>query len=587
MQRRLTTLLAADLVGYSRLMAADEEGTANRLRHLRDTVILPGLAAGDGRLIKTMGDGLLAEFPSPVAAVRTVTRLLAELAAHEANQPEDRRMRFRVGINLGDVIIDGDDVLGDGVNIAARLESLAPPGGLCISRSVHDQVRGKVEAEFTSLGPQMVKNIPDPVEVWRAELETTAPVPKTETLRPTIAILPFDNMSSDPDQEFLADGIVEDVITELSRFRALFVIARNSTFAYKGTHKDIRQIARELSVRYVVEGSVRRAGNRLRVTAQLIEAETGRHIWADRWDRTMEDLFDLQDELTRAIVSCVEPELGAHERAMARAKPTDSLTAWELFQRANAAYLGATEEGYANCLEWCTRAIEIDPNFALPHSLLGRLHWYRLLMRRAPDVEAEIRTGLAHAYRAIEIDDREELGWVALTCLLSYASREADARAALKKAESLNPNNAIVSLARCIFCLFQSEPEAERMEASARKALSQSPRDPNAWAYQAFIAHGLALKHGNLRAPEVREAYEAAAAYDNSESWASFMCAVCNIAQGRSEQAKKYLDRAMEMQPDLTLDIWKVGYNSSVSKILALQHMDDMEALVPMGLPRE
>lgn len=587
MQRRLTTLVAADLVGYSRLMAADEEGTANRLRHLRDSVILPGLAAGEGRLIKTMGDGLLAEFPSPVAAVRTVTSLLAKLAAHEADQPEDRRMRFRVGVNLGDVIIDGDDVLGDGVNIAARLESLAPPGGLCISRSVHDQVRGKVEAEFTSLGPQMVKNIPDPVEVWRAELATTAPVPKTETLRPTIAILPFDNMSSDPDQEFLADGIVEDVITELSRFRALFVIARNSTFAYKGTHKDIRQIARELDVRYVVEGSVRRAGNRLRVTAQLIEAETGRHIWADRWDRTMEDLFDLQDELTRAIVSCIEPELGAHERAMARAKPTDNLTAWELYQRANAAYLGATEEGYVNCMEWCTRAIEIDPNFALPHSLLGRLYWYRLMTRRASDVEAEIRTGLFHCHRAIEIDDREELGWVALTCVLSYAGREADARAALKKAEALNPNNAIVSLARCIFSLHQSKPEAERMEASARKALSQSPRDPNAWAYQAFIGHALLIKHGGMHATEVREAYEASAAYENAESFTPFICAMCNVAQGRTERAKRYLDRALEMQPDLNLSNWLVAYTNPLVEFINSRHRAELESLVAMGLPRE
>jgi TolB-like protein len=302
---------------------------------VRKELIQPELAAAKARLIKTMGDGLLVEFPSPVAAVRASLVIQKSMVERESRQDKAVRLQFRIGINLGDVIINGDDILGDGVNVAARLESLAPPGGICISRAIHEQLRGKTDAVLTALGPQDVKNMPDPVEVWRVEVDgfEAAPTRQKPAVAPSIVILPFDNMSSDPEQEFLADGIVEDVTTELSRFRTLTVIAKNSAFSYKGTPKDVREIARELEVKYVVEGSVRRAGDRLRVTAQLIEAETGGHLWAERWDRTMADLFDVQDELTSAIVSGFEPELGAHERILSRKKPTGNLTAWELAQK--------------------------------------------------------------------------------------------------------------------------------------------------------------------------------------------------------------------------------------------------------------
>ena len=281
-------------------------------------MIDPALAEAGGRIVKTMGDGLLVEFGSPVAAVRAALLVQRAMAARETG-PEDQRLTFRIGVNLGDIVIDGDDILGDGVNVAARLETLAPAGGLCISRAVHDQVRGKLDAVLTPLGPQPVKNMPEPVEVWRVEIEGVEP---TSTVRPgaqpSIAVLPFDNMSRDADQDFLADGIVEDVISELSRFRDLTVIARNSSFSFRGQALDIRKIAQELGVRYVVEGSVRRSGDRLRLTAQLIDASDGSHLWAGRWDRTMADLFDLQDELTQAIVTAVAPEISAHERALAR-----------------------------------------------------------------------------------------------------------------------------------------------------------------------------------------------------------------------------------------------------------------------------
>lgn len=335
MDRKLTTILAADLAGFSRLMAADEEDIINRMRAARKEIIDPTIATCGGRIIKTMGDGLLVEFASPVQALRSALGMQREMHAHETTEVEASRLKFRIGINLGDVVIDGEDVLGDAVNIAARLESLAPVGGICISRAVFEQVKGRIDAEMTTLGPQAVENMPEPVDVWRVEVEGAEASKPAQVAaeRPSIAVLPFANMSADQDQEFLADGIVEDVTTELSRFRSLMVIARNSTFAYKGASQDVRRIGKELGARYVVEGSVRRGGNRLRVTAQFIEASSGMQVWAGKWDRTLEDIFDLQDELTHAIVTAVEPELGAHERRLARARPTDSLTSWELCQR--------------------------------------------------------------------------------------------------------------------------------------------------------------------------------------------------------------------------------------------------------------
>jgi adenylate cyclase len=281
-ERRLTTIMAADLVGYSRLMAADEEGTISRLRDARTYVIDPAIMEGGGRIVKTMGDGLLVDFPSPVLAVRAALLMQRNLISRESPQREDRRLRFRIGIHLGDVVIDGDDILGDCVNITARLETIAPAGGICISRAIYDHVQGKIEAGMTWLGPQSVKNIPEPIDVWQVEVDGTAPSPVrlSGQERASIAVLPFQNFSATPDQDFFVDGLVEDVITELGRFRWLFVIARNSTFAYKGTAKDVRKIARELGVRYVVEGSVRRSGDRLRITVQLIDALSGAHIWA-------------------------------------------------------------------------------------------------------------------------------------------------------------------------------------------------------------------------------------------------------------------------------------------------------------------
>jgi len=589
MDRRLTTVVAADLVGYARLMAADEEGTITRLRAARAEVIDPAIAEAGGRIVKVMGDGLLMEFPSPVAATRCALAVQKAMAERETG-PEDMRLRFRVGVHLGDVVIDDEDLLGDGVNVAARLESLAPPGGICISRTVHDQIRGKVEAPLTALGPQMVKNIPDPVEVWRVELGgVVAPIasPAAKAERPSIAVLPFDNMSRDPDQEFLADGIVEDVITELSRFRQLLVIARNSTFAYKGARKDVREIAKELGVRYVVEGSVRRAGERIRVSAQLIEAATGAHLWAERWDRTLADLFDLQDELTRAIVTGVEPELGAHERALARRKPTKSLTAWELCQKGYSEFVTYSDAGFMAAYDLYHEAERADPNFALVQALLARWYWIWIGSGRAVEPETELRRGLAHAKRAIELDDRLDAGYFALGVLLAMSGREKDAENALETATALNSNHAVLFHARAMATLFRAEPDADAIEENARTALRVNPKDPLAWAFHFMIGHAGLIRGLDATDPNIREAYQSACRFANADYFPFLASAICNAADGRRDAAHRYLGEALARRPELTRAMWARAFRFPVWSRMVEAFGPGLDVLVTLGLPRE
>jgi adenylate cyclase len=330
--RRLAAILAADVAGYSRLMGADEEGTHHRLRAHFAQLVEPKISEHKGRTVKNTGDGLLAEFASVVDAVRCAAEIQRAMIDCEAGLPEDRRIRFRIGINLGDVIAEDNDIFGDGVNVAARLEALAEPGGICISRTVRDQIRDKLPYSFEDLGEQSVKNIARPVRVYRfgvgaptgpstepphAAVKASLPLPD----KPSVAVLPFANMSSDPEQEFFADGISEDVITALSRYPSLFVISRNSSFTYKGRSVDVKQIGRELGVRYVLEGSLRKSGNRIRVTAQLVEAETGRHVWAERYDRELADIFAVQDEITEAVTIAVAPSIREAELQRAMRKP--------------------------------------------------------------------------------------------------------------------------------------------------------------------------------------------------------------------------------------------------------------------------
>jgi TolB-like protein len=320
MQRRLAAILLTDMVGYSRLIGLDEEGTIAGQKSHREEIIDPNISGHAGRIVKTTGDGVLVEFPSVVAAVQCAVEVQQAIGGSEADVPEQRRIRYRIGINLGDIVIDGEDILGDGVNVAARLEGLAKPDGICISGNVHDQLAGKMDAAFEDAGEQTVKNIARPVHVWRWKTDAAKEALPEIALpdKQSIAVLPFVNMSGDPEQEYFADGMTEDIITGLSRFRSLFVIARNSAFAYKGKSPDVRVVGRELGVRYVLEGSVRRSGTRIRITGQLVDAETGNHLWAKRYDRELADIFAVQDEVTEAIVAAIAPEIDDLERERAQ-----------------------------------------------------------------------------------------------------------------------------------------------------------------------------------------------------------------------------------------------------------------------------
>ncbi len=584
MERRLTTIVAADVVGYSRLMAADEEGTIQRFRTLKTEVIDPEISKAGGRLIKTMGDGLLIEFPSPVAALRAAIAVQDFVIKNETAKPAELRMQFRVGINLGDVVIDGDDILGEGVNIAARLESLASPGGICMSRSVYDQVKSKTDASLIALGPQQVKNIPHPIEVWQIGGDARIAQDKGSD-RPSIAILPFDNLSSDPDQAFLADGIVEDVTTELSRFRTLDVIARNSAFAYRGKSTDIRQIAAELDARYVVEGSVRRAGNRLRVTAQLIEAATGSQLWAERWDRTLDDLFDVQDELTSAIVSGVEPELGAHERAVVRRKPTENLTAWELCQKGYYEFTKYTDESYASAFELYQLAVAADPDFALPHAYLGRWYWVQIVTGRTKDVAADVKTGIDHAQTAVALDNRLELGYASLGVLSAIAGYEEDAVAALDAGERMNGHNAVLQFARTHVCLYQKEPDTAAMERAARLAIKLSPKDPLAWGFWFNLGNAYMLRDFDISDAMAGEMFEKSCRFPNSDFMTFLAAAFHSAAVGKKDAASRYLETAMLRKPGLTAEKWRSLFPFPTFPKYVEACESALQILIELGLP--
>ena len=387
-ERRLAAILAADVAGYSRLMGADEEGTHERLRAHLAQLVDPKIREHRGRTVKNTGDGLLAEFPSVVDAVRCAAEIQRGMIDREPEVPEQWRIMFRIGINLGDVISEEHDIFGDGVNVAARLEALAEPGGICLSRVVRDQVRDKLDYTFEDLGEQQVKNIARPVRVYRVR-DTSAgksPIAPAPALplpeKPSIAVLPFANMSGDPEQDYFADGMVEEIITALSRIRWLFVIARNSTFTYKGQAVDVKQVGRELGVRYILEGSVRKGGNRVRITAQLIDATNGTHLWADRFDGSLEDVFELQDEVATNVAGVIEPALQAAETQRSANRPTNDLSAYDLYLRALAAFYQLTKERIFEALSLLEQAIAIDPHYgpalswaAICHVLLVRDGW--------------------------------------------------------------------------------------------------------------------------------------------------------------------------------------------------------------------
>jgi adenylate cyclase len=476
-QRRLAAILAADAAGYSRLMGADEEGTLARLKALRAELVDPTIAGHNGRIVKTTGDGLLVEFASVVDAMRCAVAWQSDMA--DRTQPADTRIEFRIGVNLGDVIIDGDDIFGDGVNIAARLEAMAEPGGICISRTVLTQTRGKLDFPVADLGEQALKNIAQPVHVFRvlaqetAMPETALPLPE----KPSIAVLPFQNMSGDPEQEYFADGIAEDVISLLSKSRGLFVIARNSTFTYKGRAIDIKAVGRELGVRYVLEGSVRKAANRVRVTAQLIEAATGGHLWAERYDRDLTDIFAVQDEITASVSAAILPTMERSERERASRKPPESLDAWECYHRGMWHFSKVEAAENALALRFFERAIELDPGFAAAHAALSSaLANQAAIFRPQAERQTLLPRSTDHARRAIALDPTSALGHASLARGLMFAGRHEEAISEADLAVSLDPNSALANFAQGFARTFGGRPR-EAVE-PLQTAIRLSPFDP-------------------------------------------------------------------------------------------------------------
>ena len=482
MERRLSAIMATDVVGYTRLIRADEEGTIDALKSLRADLINPKLAEYNGRIVKLMGDGMLAEFASVVDAVRAAVETQVALAEHNADLPQDKRIEFRVGINLGDVMIDGDDIYGDGVNIAARLEGMAEPGGICISGMVYEGVRDRIDTPFEDLGEQEVKNISRPVRVWQwlpgafvPENPTAGDTPLPLPDKPSIAVLPFGNMSGDPEQEYFSDGISEDLTTALSRFDGLFVIARNSAFTYKGEAVDVKRVGRELGVRYVLEGSVRRAGARVRVNAQLIDAEVDRHVWAERFDRQLDDVFELQDDIVARIAATVGPEITLAGIERARSKRPDTLNAWDHYLRAIAAYHKMTKDDVAEAISLLNKAIAAEPDFANAYALLGlcQLHigmhgWVRPARQAFEEARRVTKAAVGLAPSSPETNH-------ALALMLWATGEPEQAITAARRAINLNPNHAeayaVLGLALTFF------GESEEGLTACHRAERCSPRD--------------------------------------------------------------------------------------------------------------
>lgn len=490
-ERKLSAILAADVAGYSRLMGADDEETFLSLTGHRRELLDPSIAAHRGRLVKTSGDGFLAEFASAVDAVRCAVEVQVGMAERNADIAEDRRLEFRIGINVGDVVHQDGDIYGDGVNIAARLEAIAEPGGIWVSQRVQEDAAGKVGLIFEDMGDHALKNITRPVRAYRLRTPGAAnpspsgrpPLPD----KPSIAILPFQNMSGDSEQEYFADGMVEDLITALSRSPSLFVIARNSAFTYKGRTVDVKQVGRELGVRYVVEGSVRKAGNKVRITGQLIDATTGAHLWAERFDGELEDIFELQDQVTSRVVGAISPKLEQAEIERAKRKPTENLDAYDYFLRGMAAFHQYTREKPGEALPLFYKAIELDPNFAAAYGMAARCYSQRKgggwKTDRAQDIAETAR--LARRAGVLGWDDAFALCTAGIALAFVVGDVE-DGAAFIDRALVLNPNLNWGWLFSGWVKVWLGEPEVA-IEREAR-AMRLSPQDPHYFHMQTATA---------------------------------------------------------------------------------------------------
>ena len=557
--RRLAAIFAGDIAGYSRLMGVDEEGTLRQLKAHRKELVDPKITEHRGRIVKTTGDGMLVEFVSVVDAVRCGVDIQRGMAERNSGLPADKRIEFRIGINVGDIISDSNDIYGDGVNVAARLEALADPGGIMVSRTVHDQVRDKLSFGFKDMGEQPVKNIARPIGVYQVSLiENTAPITVKDAevaakievssaARPSIAVLPFANISGDPEQEYFADGISEDIITGLSKLRWFFVIARNSSFAYKGKAVDVKRVSRELGVRYVLEGSVRKGGNRVRITAQLIDASTGNHIWADRYDGDLTDVFALQDEITKKVVAAIEPKLLEAEGVRSQGRSPEDLDAWDTVMQTNSLLWRLTKTDIEAAIALLGLATARYPDYAPAHSMLAFALLFRAIsvgVAHSQDTKEAVRL----ASRAAELDDNDPWAHLALGWAAFLMRRSQDAMAEFKRALDINPNFAAAHghLGNALACDGQADAAIPHLE----QALRMSPHDPqNIFVYTALaVAYYLngnyseAISFGH-KAVQQRPGFTGA-----------HRIYIASLAQaGRSEEARTALDRLKELQPEISI----------------------------------
>ncbi len=555
-QRRLAAILAADVAGYSRLMGEDEEGTLAALTAHLTELIEPCIGEHRGRVVKTTGDGLLAEFASVVDAVRCAVAFQEGMAKRNADIPMDRRIAFRIGINLGDVIVQDDDVFGDGVNIAARVEGLAEPGGVCISDMVYQGVRSKLDVSFDDIGPQRVKNIGDAVHAFyiRHEVNAPGPAPGQGELpslpdKPSIAVLPFENMSADPEQEYFSDGITEDIITELSKISGLFVIARHSAFTYKGKVVTLKRVGRELGVRYVLEGSVRKAGNRLRITAQLIDATTDHHpLWAERYDRDIEDIFALQDEVARRVADALAVALKPGESERLAHAPTDNISAYDRYLRARTTPWPPIRTNIASARSAYASVIDIDPTFAGGYAGKSIAHSMAALFGHSDDRDDDATAAMELARRAVELDPEFARSHSALGLAYSALRRSEDAIASARRAVELQPGDADshAGLARCLMWAGEGVEACDE----TRTALRLDPQyveGPylNLLGRVSFIAG---------RYEDAIEAYERNDAHGGPVgSWRHVIWAAACGYLGRVEQAKEHLGMVARELPDFSL----------------------------------
>jgi len=569
MERRLAAILAADVVGYSRLIRTDEEGTIAAFNGLRADLIDPKLGEHHGRTVKLMGDGLLVEFASVVGAVRAAAAIQQALADRNAGVPKEKRMEFRVGINLGDVVIDGDDIHGDGVNVAARLEGLSAPGGVCISDAVHEQVRDRTSLSFEDLGLRTVKNIDRPLRVWQwtpdrqAATEDAAPaaMPMSPPDKPSIAVLPFDNMSGDSEQGYFADGITEDIITEISRNPTLFVIARNSTFTYKGKAAKVQDVCRDLGVRYVLEGSVRKSGHRVRVTAQLIDGGTGGHVWAERYDRELADIFAVQDDVTEQIVRALEIKLVDTNRVPSSRVETDNPEAYDCVLRGRERYRLFSKDGNAAARRLYERAIELDPGYAEAHAGLAETYWHDWFLGSPGALDRAYEL----AQTAKSLDPSLPLVYEALSSVHLFKRQHGEAVAAAKGWLEVEPGNAEAYANLAGILHFAGEPE--RVGALIEKAKRLNPFYP--FYYNLYAGQACFTMH---RFDDALHLIKRSIAHNPESLSSHFYLAACHGQRGEEALARNALAEARRISPDFSI--------ARLRAIAAYKRAADLELLI-------